>query len=317
MKTFRKTIDGLLAKISETAGKGLLMAGAVVFSTVTQAQVSKAVITINSSNLSNPLVERWISEYSKLNPSQSFKLVNGADANGKADIDIAFNSNEGGEGNKDKVKIARLAILPIVNEKNLSFSKELKKGVKPEDLKQVFVKVDSESDESEKIKKNEPTYTVYTKTPQSDLAIAISNFLGKSAEDLNGVYVTGEDKYLITSVLEDTTGVTYNNLGLIYDLSKRTVISGIKVLPIDLNSNGKLDKEEQIYDNLDQVLAYLESSKKASVPIEYLSLTSNKNSSNLEIQNFVKWVTEYGQEFNHQYGFLNTGSAQNLSFKQE
>lgn len=30
MKTFSRTIDGLLAKISETAAKGILVAGAVV-----------------------------------------------------------------------------------------------------------------------------------------------------------------------------------------------------------------------------------------------------------------------------------------------
>lgn len=244
-------------------------------------------------------------------------MINNSDAKVGADLNVAFYSDGAENLDKESVNIARLAILPVVNEKNLSFSKELKKGVKPEELKQIFLKNDEESDESGKGKKSEPTYTVYTKTPQSGLAIAISSFLGKSAEDLNGVYVTGEDKYLIMSVLEDTTGVTYNNLGLIYDLSKRTVISGIKVLPIDLNSNGKLDKEEQIYDNLDQVLTFLESSKKASVPIEYLSLTSNKNSSNLEKQNFVKWVKENGQEFNHQYGFLNTGTPQNLSLKQE
>ncbi len=316
MKTFSRTFDGLLAKISETAGKVILVAGAVVFTTAIQAQVSKAVITINSSNLTNPLVERWISEYSKLNPSQSFKVINKSDAKVGADLNIVFFSDDAENLDKESVNVARLAILPVVNEKNLSFSKELKKGIKSEELKQIFLKNDNESDESGKDKKSEPTYTVYTKTPQSGLAVAISNFLGRSPEDLNGVYVTGDDKYLITSVLEDTTGVTYNNLGLIYDLSKRTVISGIRVLPIDLNGNGKLDKEEQIYDNLDQVLAYLESSKKASVPTEYLSFTTVKNSNNPEIQNFINWVTEYGQEFNHQYGFLNIGSDKNLSFKQ-
>lgn len=304
-------------KIRNTVGKGMLVIMAIMCCINTNAQVSKTVITINSTHLTTPLIERWISEYSKLNPSQSFKILHNGETSDKADLNAAVYSNVTENAGKSQVKVGRFAILPIVNEKNVSFAKEFKKGVKSDDLKQIFLKNDSETSDSEKNKTKEPEYTVYTKTPQSGLAIAISSFLGRSADDLNGVYVTGDDKYLINSVLEDSTGVTYNNLGLIYDLSKRTVINGIKVLPIDLNGNGKLDKEELIYDNIDQVLTYIESSKKASIPTEYVSFTSDRKSSNPEVQNFINWVKEYGQEYNHQYGFLNVGSSQNLSLTQE
>ncbi|MGV8093331.1 MAG: hypothetical protein AB2L24_15835 [Mangrovibacterium sp.] len=205
--------------------------------------------------------------------------------------------------------------MPVTNEKNPSFSKEFKKGIGQKGLKAIFLKADLEEGLGEE-KAKEPEYTVYTKTPQSHAAKLISNYLGKPAEDLQGVYVTGDDKYLITSVLEDTTGVTYNNLGLIYDLKKRTPIDGIKILPIDLNNNGRLDKEEQIYENLDLVLAFLENSKKASVPTDYVSFVTDTELSNPEIADFINWVKESGQEYNHQYGFLSNASNYNtLSLK--
>jgi ABC-type phosphate transport system substrate-binding protein len=282
------------------------------------AQSKDQVISITGTQFTYPLIKRWISEYSKINPQLKFKLISDQENSDKADLKIIAHTPEKGEiaDNKTLTKVGRLAILPITNEKNQSFTKEFKKGVKQEELKTIFMKDGGELNSDEK-KGKEPEYTVYTKTPQSCAATVISSYLGYPSDNLNGVYVTGDDSYLITSLLEDSTGVSYNNLGLIYDLDKRVPVSGIKVLPIDLNNNGRLDKEEQIYGNLDQLISYLEDSKSPSIPTDNLSFVADAKQTNPEVSNFLNWVKISGQEYNHKYGFLNNADSKNSVLTQK
>jgi phosphate transport system substrate-binding protein len=316
MKTLKSKSDSgrsRFLKSGKSCFKGMMIIMFAMCCINTSAQVSGTVITIDGNYFTNQLVERWIAEYSKLFPGQHFKLINVPGNNDKTDLKVIVHSRGPEDSDKNQYSVGRYAILPITNEKNASFDKEFRKGIKPGELKQIFLKnegVDVFADSRQKT----PPYTVYTKTPQSGLAVAISNYLGVPAEDLNGIFVSGDDKYLITSVLDDTTGVTYNNLGYIYDLSRRTVITGIKILPIDLNDNGRLDKDEQIYDNLDKVLSFLENTKDSPIPTDNVSFTTDKSSTNPEILKFINWVRNYGQEYNHQYGFLNIESSKNLTY---
>jgi ABC-type phosphate transport system substrate-binding protein len=184
MKTFSKkfvyTAKNQSIKMLRMGGNVISIIIVMICATKTYGQLSKAVITINDTEFTGPLVERWISEYSKLNPSQSFKLTH--DPESSADLNVVVNSNEADD--KTSVRVGRYAILPIINEKNLSFSKEFKKGIRSNELKRIFLKNDSVSDRK---KKDVVSYTVYTQTPQSGLANTLSNFLGRPAEELNGL----------------------------------------------------------------------------------------------------------------------------------
>ncbi len=322
MKAFERHFEGGKRnhnsnRVAKT-GRNILVAMLIMCCLQLNAQNKDQVISITGTQFTYPLIKRWISEYSKINPELKFKLISDQDNNDKADLKIIAHTPEKGEiaENKTLTRVGRFAILPITNEKNQSFTKEFKKGVKQDGLKAIFMKDGGELNPEEK-KGKEPEYTVYTKTPQSCAAKVISSYLGYSSEDLNGIYVTGDDSYLITSLLEDSTGVSYNNLGLIYDLDKRVPVSGIKILPIDLNNNGRLDKEEQIYSNLDQVITYLEDSKSASIPTDNVSFIADTKQSNPEVSNFLNWVKVSGQEYNHKYGFLNNTNSKNSALTQK
>lgn len=300
------------------SGRNILVAVLMMCCLLSNAQIKDHVISITGTQFTYPLIKRWITEYSKINPELKFRLISDQENNDKTDLTIIAHTPEKGEiaENKTLISVGRFAILPITNAKNQSFSKEFKKGVKQEELKAIFIK--DGADFNPEVKKGkEPEYTVYTKTPQSCAAKVISSYLGHPSDDLNGIYVTGDDSYLITSLLEDSTGVSYNNLGLIYDLNKRVPINGIRILPIDLNNNGRIDKEEQIYGNLDQVITYLEGSKSASIPTDNLSFITDEKQTNPEIAVFLNWVKASGQEFNHQYGFLNTTALKNSDLTQK
>lgn len=270
-----------------------------------QAQKANQTITISGSQFADPLIKKWTSEYAKVNSGVTFKFVKNASQNEVADLNLTVSKsgkNEKGEI-ENQVNVGRLAVLPVANVHNTLVSKQMKNGVRQEELKKIFLQPDLGEEQTEEAF----LYTVYTQTPQSVTANVLSDHFGKPASELIGVTVAGEDKYLIESVLNDSTGVTYSNLGLIYDLTNRVPLAGLKILPIDLDNNGRLKKEELIYDNLDQVITFLESTKNNTIPIDDFSFSYNSKNNNPVVADFVNWVTISGQQFNHQFGFLKTG----------
>ncbi len=309
MKTTGKKISNLReARFSGYFGKTTLIIAAMAFCMNSQAENANKTITIAGSKFANPLIEKWTSEYSKVNPGITFKFVKSSDQNTKSDLKLTVNTSVRNEekSTDSEVNVGRLAVLPIENEKNASFNKQLKNGIKQDELKNIFLGLDPDQFDSEKKPAAEPSYTVYTQTPQSPTAKVLIDHFGQSTAELGGVIVTGDDKYLVESVLSDSTGVSYGNLSLIYDLNSREPLKGIKILPIDPDNSGHLKKEELVYSNLDQLITFLESSEIKTIPSDNVSLSYNKKNSSSLVDDFVNWVKISGQQFNHQYGFLKT-----------
>jgi ABC-type phosphate transport system substrate-binding protein len=319
MKTSEKQIREL--KNAAFAGhfrKTKLIIAATLFCIGTQAQNAGKTITISGSKFANPLLEKWTSEYAKVNPGVSFKLVKGSDQNTKTDLELTVTTaNHEGESTDSQVSVGRLAVLPVVNEKNTLFDKQIRNGIKQDELKKIFLEDESDQIEPQTKSTKTPSYTVYTQTPQSATARVLIDHFGQSASELGGVIVTGNDKYLIESVLSDSTGVTYGNLSLIYDLNSRIPLKGIKILPIDPDNNGRLKQEELVYDNLDQLISFLEISKNKAIPTDDISFSFNKKSNNPLVADFVSWVAGPGQQYNHQFGFLKTSDVKDGSLTQK
>jgi len=252
-----------------------------------------------------PLAEGWINEYSKSNPGASIHLSDQINASSSPEIrlfehipgELPLSSNEA------KVHVGQVAILPFIHEMNPLFTKELKRGVKQNQLKGIFF-----SDESDWLENSKnpqaPEPKIYSPVPQSSAAEAFAGFLGKPSADLKGIYVSGSDTHLLSALLLDPLGISYSRLSLIFDPVTRLPVEGIKILPVDLNNNGRLDKNELIYDNLDLVILYAENTRKPSIPTLQISLGIKTESlSNPDIDRFINWVKTDGQKVNFQLGF--------------
>jgi len=272
------------------------------------AQNATQTITITESKFANPLIEKWTSEYSKVNPGINFKFIKSSNQNEQSDLKLTVNNSAKNEDklSENQVTVGRLAILPVANVKNKLFDKQLRNGIKQDEFKNIFLGIEPDQFDSDQKTSSQPSFTLYSQTPQSATAKVLVDHFGQSISELGGIIVTGDEKYLIESVLSDSTGVTYGNLSLIYDLNNREPLKGLKILPIDPDNNGRLKKEELVYSNLDQLISFLESSKVKTIPSEDISFTFNKKNNHSLAEDFVNWVRISGQTFNHQYGFLRT-----------
>ena len=101
---------------------------------------------------------------------------------------------------------------------------------------------------------------IYTRSDACGAAEIWAKFFGKKQEDLLGVGVFG-DPGLAQAVKKDPLGIGYNNIGYVYDAATRQQIKGLKVVPIDLNNNGKIDSDEDFYTSMDDLIAAIASGR--------------------------------------------------------
>lgn len=279
-----------------------------------QAQAPSKVI-ITGSRFTYPLVEKWISEFSKEYPDIPFHII----ARGGNNTDSANLVINAHKLRPEEIKpgyytvfIGRYALLPFTNAKNPLVTQWQKKGLKEKELKKLyFAKYDpyapEESEKEKEKKKNQYAPVIYTRAQKACAPITFSANYGYTQEDILGKPIGGDDKHLVTAVERDTNGISYNNLNLLYDTQTRKIKNNLSIIPLDINENGKLDPNENFYGTVDEVIAKLESDKNTKIPVEYLNILYSTQAieNNKSLGLFLDWVFSKGQQFNHELGFLN------------
>ncbi|MCU0398845.1 MAG: hypothetical protein MUC73_12175, partial [Cyclobacteriaceae bacterium] len=117
------------------------------------------------------------------------------------------------------------------------------KGLNRELIRQLFF-YDILSDKKETVK--EP-YTIYTRLQKAGSPITFSSYFGYQQKDIQGKSIAGADEHLLKAVLRDSTALTYLPLNFLYDLKTGNPISGITILPVDLNGNGTIHEKSKIF----------------------------------------------------------------------
>jgi phosphate transport system substrate-binding protein len=131
-----------------------------------------------------------------------------------------------------------------------------------------------------------------------------AKFFGKKQEDLLGVGVFG-DPGLAQAVKKDPQGIGYNNIGYAYDATTRKQIKGLRVVPVDLNNNGKIDSDEDFYTSMDDLMAAIASGKYPSPPSrELFFVMKGSPKNNKVLTEFIRWVLTDGQKFVNEAGYI-------------
>jgi len=275
----------------------------VVLALVSLNSIAQQNIRVGGTRFTFPLVEKWLTEYKKTSSNLSFNLIPKAQNGETLDIRVVGHVLDKSElkPGDEVIVVSKFALLPVISEKNTIAQKSLKKGIKQDELKKIFF--EDPEDELEAAKNN-TRYQVYTRNARVCSSIVFAKYFSDEPENIFGKSITGDDTHLLEMLRRDSLGITYNNLGYVYDLESRSLQKGLSVLPIDFNKNGKLEKEEQIYENLDLLISFLEkNTKKQYLPTENVFFVVNKKQSE-ELNKFIKWVQTEGQAYAHEYGFL-------------
>jgi ABC-type phosphate transport system substrate-binding protein len=259
-------------------------------------------VVITGVRFAYPLLEKWIGEYKAAYPEAQIRIETRTITDPqKYDLLIeAYEQEKEVKDTREYISVARYALLPIANAKS-AFAKEyVDKGLTEKDYKQIFF----HDIYAEKDKSLVTPFTIYTRLQKAGAPINFAKYFGYEQKDIKGKAIAGADEHLIKALLKDETAVTYTIPGLAYDLQTRKQAEGIAVIPVDLDGNGRISKEEKSLDNLDQLLASVETEKIKNVPVEYIHLSIAKQNSNPEAKKFLLWVAGNADKDLHQFGYL-------------
>lgn len=292
-------------KIQLLTGRKLLFS-ALAFSLASvgsNAQTLK--INIQDAQFTKTAIEGLISEYQKQEPA--FAAVVTSSAQGGTDATVQLSV----EATDYSATVGRFVVLPVANSQNeLLQNKKVQRGLNDKLKRQLFVErsLVEELDAEEAGEKKLPG-TVYTLCGNKAVATQV---LAKkwqvSPKDLKGKKILGREENLLTAVKSHADAVSYNLAPLLYDAKSHQPVSGLTILPVDLDGNGKItDEERAAFSTLDQLTAFIGQLPKTSAATGYIDIRTE----NAQLKAFVGWIQGEGQQHLAQYGLLK--AAENLT----
>ena len=202
------------------------------------------------------------------------------------------------------IAVTKDAVVAVVSESNPLLNDILTKGLKKDAANNIWITGRYTSwAQAFGVKSASPIH-IYTRSDACGAAEMWAKFFDKKQEDLLGVGVFG-DPGLAQAVKKDPLGIGYNNIGYAYDASTRQQIKGLKVVPIDLNNNGKIDNDENFYGSMNDLINAIASGKYPSPPsrdLFFVMKGSPKN--NKVLTDFIRWVLTDGQKFVNEAGYI-------------
>ena len=272
-------------------------------------------ISISGAFALYPLAVKWAEEFKKIHPEVKIDISAGGAGKGMTDalsgmVDLGMLSRGINKAETDKgawlISVAKDAVLPTISDKNPVLAELKKKGMTKENLKQIFItgNITAWGTSLQKVdNKSQGKINVYIRSDACGAGEMWGKYLGKNQEGLKGIGVFG-DPGVADAVKKDPLGVGYNNVIYVYDIRSRKFFSGISVIPIDVNENGKIDKEEDFYGSLDVLMNAIRDGRYPSPPARDLYFVSKGKPSDPVINEFLKWILKDGQKYVNESGYV-------------
>jgi phosphate transport system substrate-binding protein len=272
----------------------------------------KGHITISGAFALYPMAVKWAEEFKKINPGVKIDISAGGAGKGMTDaiakvVDIGMVSREvypeeikkGAYG----IAVTKDAVVITISAANPKLNDVLARGLKRDIAYNIWITGAIKTwGQAIGIKSNIPV-RVYTRSDACGAAESLAKYFGKKQEDLLGVGVFG-DPGLALAVRKDPQSIGFNNIGYAYDAKTKLPNPGIKVLPLDLNNNGKVDADENFYNNMDQIIDAISAGKYPSPPARDLYFVTSGKPTDKVLIEFIKWTLTDGQKYVRDAGFI-------------
>lgn len=220
------------------------------------AKTDKRVVTLSGAFAIYPTAIAWGEEFQKIHPDVKIEVSAGGAGKGAADciaglIDIGMVSRDPDPSELEKgikaIPICHDGVYVIINEKNSFIQEFLEKGLTREILNALYIeKKEMTFEEILQINsQSRNPVNIYTRSDSCGAAATFAKFLGKfNQENLDGIGVNS-DPQMINAALNDVNGISYANFSYVFSKDGK-IFQGIKVIPIDVDENRKIDESEKI-----------------------------------------------------------------------
>jgi len=272
----------------------------------------EGVISVSGAWALYPMVVKWAEEFQKIHSDVRIDVAAGGAGKGMADclaqvVDIGMVSRDIYPAEIEKgawwVSVTKDAVVPTINRNNPVSKDLLVKGIKKEAFMDIWITGEIKKwDQVVETETNDSIH-VYTRSDACGAAKTWARFLGGKQEDLLGVGVYG-DPGLAEAVKKDVLGIGFNNINYAYDAKSQQQVDQISIVPIDLNENGVIDKDEDFYNERDEIVEAIAAGKYPSPPARLLHLVSQGKPQRQVVIEFIQWILTDGQRYIPESGYI-------------
>lgn len=279
----------------------------------TSAQPSQTEkITVSGAFALYPMMVKWAEEYNKVNPNVKIDISAGGAGKGMTDalsgmVDLGMVSRDISPDEASQgaawVAVTKDAVVVTASSENPVLADLQAKGINQSTFRNIFVnetvttwgQAAGRADVMQKI-------NVYTRSDACGAADVWAKYLGYKQENLKGVGVFG-DPGLADAVKSDPLGIGYNNIGFAYDAKTTKPLSGLSIIPLDKNDNGKIDADEQFYETRSDIVNAINTGRYPSPPARELNIVTRGSFSGPTLK-FVRWILTDGQQYVEESGYI-------------
>lgn len=276
------------------------------------AKTLKGKISVSGAWALYPMMVTWQQEFKKIAPDVRIDISAGGAGKGMADaisgvVDLGMVSRD---IHPEEVKkgawslaVVKDAVVPVINEKNPELATIMTKGLTKDIFRKIWVDEAIDTWGRALGTNSRHRLNYYTRSDACGAAETWAGYLGGHQEDLGGNGIFG-DPGIGEAVKKDPLGIGYNNVNFAYDAKTKKPMAGLRILPIDVNGNGKIDKDENFYDTREELTKAIAAGKYPSPPARDLYLVSGGKPKKKEVIVFLKWILTDGQKFVDQAGYI-------------
>jgi len=263
-----------------------------------------------------PMMVTWAEEFQKIYPRVRVDVSAGGAGKGVADalsnvVDIGMVSREIKPEEIAQgaffVRVVKDAVFVTTNENNPVLKNLSARGVERQTLIDLWINAEPMMWGEIAGTDSDDIVNVYTRSDACGAAETWAKYLGGAQEDLAGTGVYG-DPGLAEAVKTDRLAIGYNNLNYAYDASTGLPVAGLRVIPLDVNENGRVDPDEDL-STKSQALEAILAGVYPSPPARDLYLMTKDEFQGL-VSEFVRWILTDGQQYVEEAGYIRLTDAQ-------
>ncbi|MGD0020728.1 MAG: PstS family phosphate ABC transporter substrate-binding protein [Smithellaceae bacterium] len=263
-----------------------------------------------------PMMIRWADEYQKTHPGCKIDIAAGGAGKGVAEVltglvDIGMVSRnikpEELQRGAKYVPVVKDAVFPVMNASNPILREIMFKGLTKKQFIALWIEGKTFTWGQLTSGTNGDAVNLYTRSDSCGAAETWAAYLGKHQEELQGVGVYG-DPGVTEAVKNDKLGIGYNNLNYAYDIKTGLPQKGIRIIPIDISENGRVDPEEDL-STKEKAIQAVRKGLYPSPPARDLNIVVKGQFSG-PVRNFVLWILNDGQRFVDEIGYIKLSDTQ-------
>ena len=284
-----------------------------------------------------PMMGIWVEEYQKIHSDITIDVSAQGAGKGMSDIlgglaDIGMISREIDPAEISQgvfwVSVVEDAVVATINAQNPVIDIILENGLTREQLEGVFITGSITTWGQLVNTSNTDPILVFTRSDSCGAAETWAKYLGDYTQDdfTDKATKVKDDPGVAGSVKSNVNGIGYNNINYVYSSETKQPFEGLLPVPLDINSNGVLDEDENFYTTRDDILDAILYDDYPSPPSRFLHLATKGNFTGITYD-FVYWILTSGQQFvrdggytvlsqtilNQQLGYLQSGTRPEIT----